>query len=109
VLRALSRESETGAALVAELQAAKGLHAGFDDEVAALLSLLHEVAGDQAPARMLTERLALALQAAVLLRAGSPVAEAFCRSRIDGEHGLAMGTLPFRVDFAALIARALPQ
>jgi putative acyl-CoA dehydrogenase len=109
VLRALSRESETGAALVAELQAAKGLHAGFDDEVAALLPLLHEAAGDQAPARMLTERLALALQAAVLLRAGSPVAEAFCRSRIDGEHGLAMGTLPVRVDFAALIARALPQ
>ena len=109
VLRALSRESETGAALVAELQAAKGLHAGFDDEVAALLPLLHEAADDQAAARMLTERLALALQAAVLLRAGSPVAEAFCRSRIDGEHGLAMGTLPVRVDFAALIARALPQ
>ena len=109
VLRALSREPETGAALLAELGTAKGLHAGFDDEVAALQPLLRETAGDQASARMLTERLALALRAAVLLRAGSPIAEAFCRSRIDGAHGLAMGTLPGDLDFTALVDRALPR
>jgi putative acyl-CoA dehydrogenase len=108
VLRALSREPETGAALLAELQGAKGLHAGFDEELDALQLLLHDAADDQASARMLTERLALALQAAVLLRAGSPMAEAFCRSRIDGEHGLAMGTLPVDIDFASCLERALP-
>jgi putative acyl-CoA dehydrogenase len=109
VLRALSREPETGVALLAELQAAKGLHDGFDEDVAALQPLLHEVADDQASARMLSERLALALQAAVLLRAESPAAEAFCRSRIGGAHGLAMGTLPGDLDFAALVDRALPR
>jgi putative acyl-CoA dehydrogenase len=108
VLRALSREPETGAAVLAELQTAKGLHAGFDEDVAALQPLLHEATGDPASARMLTERLALALQAAVLLRAGSPIAEAFCRSRIDGAHGLAMGTLPADIDSVARIGRALP-
>ena len=59
-----------------------------------------------AVATLLVERLALALQASVLLRAGSPVAEAFCRSRLGGQHGLAFGTLPADVNFGALMARA---
>jgi len=109
VLRALSREPETGEALFAELDAAAGLHAGLDGEVAALRVLARDAGDDQAGARMLVERLALALQASVLLRAGSPVAAPFCRSRIDGAHGLAMGTLPAGIDFDALIWRALPE
>lgn len=52
--------------------------------------------------------MALLLQAGVLLRTGSPVAEPFCRSRLGGAHGLAMGTLPAETDFAPLIGRALP-
>lgn len=108
VLRALQREPETGAALSGELDAATGLHAGLDAEVALLRVLSRDAGDDPAGARMLVERLALALQAGILLRAGSPVAEAFCRSRIDGAHGLAMGTLPGDIDFAATVGRALP-
>ncbi len=108
VLRAMSREPETVRVLFAELDSVAGGHAGLDEEVASLRVLAREARDDQANARMLVERLALALQAAVLLRAGGPVAEAFCRSRIDGAHGLAMGTLPAGIDFAALIERALP-
>ena len=44
----------------------------------------------------------------LLLGAASPVAEAFCRSRLAGDHGLAFGTLAADVDFGAAIARALP-
>ena len=59
-------------------------------------------------ARQLVERIALVLQGAALHAAGSPVAGAFVRSRLDGAHGLAMGTLPPGIDFAAVMERALP-
>jgi putative acyl-CoA dehydrogenase len=108
VLRALSREPDTGAALLAELEGARGMHAAMD---AAIDSLRKALAGDnagEAGARLLVERLALALQAAALLRAGNPMAAAFCRSRLGGGHGLAFGTLPADERFDALIERALP-
>ena len=76
---------------------------------AELRAPLEERAGvDPAHARYFIERLALALQGAILLRAGSPVADAFCRSWLGGEHGLAMGTLPAGLPLAALINRLLP-
>ena len=106
VLRALSREPECVAALQAELASAMGRDARFDAGVEGLPALL-DVASPTT-ARTLVERLALLLQAAVLLRAGSPVAGAFTGSRLGGEHGLVFGTLPAQVDFAAVMARALP-
>ena len=106
VLRALSREPATAAALRDAIDAARGQHPAMDAAAAGLPDLLANAT--EAGARRLVERLALALQAAVLLRAGSPAAEAFCRSRLAGDHGGAMGTLPAGVDHAALVARALP-
>ena len=52
--------------------------------------------------------MALALQATVLLKAASPVADVFCNSRLAGEHGRAFGTLRPSHVFDALIERALP-
>jgi putative acyl-CoA dehydrogenase len=113
VLRALRREADAGAALLAELEAARGAHPALDVAIASLRQTLARFAGAnaeagdaEAGARLFVERLALALQAGVLLRAGSPMAEAFCRSRLGGEHGQALGTLPADIDFAAAIARA---
>src|SRR5262249_12137489 len=61
-------------------------------------------------ARRIVERLALALQAALLIRSGaSAVADAFCAARLTGDHGLAFGTLPAGVEVGALIARAPPR
>ena len=108
VLRALEREPETGAALLSELDAAAGLHAALDGEVASLRHAMQGVREAEGGARFLVERMALALQAAVLLRADSPVADAFCRSRLSGQHGLAFGTLPATVDHATIILRAAP-
>ena len=106
VLRALQREPESGAALLAELDAARGANAAFD---AALATLRHALqAPEESGARFLVERLALALQAALLLRMDSPVAEAFCESRLAGAHGLVFGTLPPGGPFDSWIARALP-
>src|SRR5690606_34717738 len=107
VLRALAREPGTVDALQAELEAASGADAGYD----AMLPNLRGALGDagEAGARLLVERLALALQAGVLLRAGSPLAGAFCRSRLGGSHGLAFGTLPAEGGFADILARAWLQ
>lgn len=108
VLRALSREPETGAALLAEFGTAEGRDAGFDLTVAELRVQLASQSADEFGARMLVERLALALQAAVLLNSGSPAAALFVASRLQGRHGLAFGTLPVGQGIDELISRALP-
>lgn len=107
VLRALSREPQVLPALEAELEGAAGRDADYDVALQALRAVL-AATPSEAQARAVTERLALLLQAAVLLGAGSPVAQAFTRSRLGGQHGLAFGTLADGVDCQALIARSLP-
>ena len=66
-------------------------------------------AGDtQVLARRIVERLALGLQASLLVRhAPAAVTDAFCAARIGGEGGRAYGTLPSGVDAAAIVDRAL--
>jgi putative acyl-CoA dehydrogenase len=108
VLRALARDRETGAALLAELEAVRGREASFDAYAEKLRRDLLAGSADEFGARWLVERLALALQAAVLLGCASPAAALFVRSRLGGEQGLAFGTLSASDDADALIARALP-
>jgi len=61
-------------------------------------------------ARGLVERMALALQASLLVRYGDPaVADAFCASRLQGDSGLAFGTLPAGTDFRRIIERHSPE
>jgi len=107
VLRALSREPQVLHALDAELNAVAGADAIYD---AALRALRAQLAAtpEQAQARRITERLALLLQAVVLLRAQSPNTSAFIRSRLGAEHGMAFGTLPADIDVATVLGRALP-
>lgn len=109
VLRALSREPEAGEAALAELTPVRGRHPALDAAAEALRTSLTGGAVAEAGARMLVERLALALQAATLVRADSPVADLFCASRLGGEHGLAFGTLtPGAEAFEAVLQRAAP-
>ncbi|WP_313247220.1 isovaleryl-CoA dehydrogenase [Stenotrophomonas rhizophila] len=107
VLRALSREPQVVPVLDAELDGVAGRDGSFDAAFQALRSALAASPGE-AQARRITEQLALLLQAAVLLRANSPIASAFVRTRLGGEHGMAFGTLPADLDTAAMLARALP-
>ena len=109
VLRALAREPATGKALLAELAGAAGMDERLDAEIERLEGLFADSRPvPEAGARQLTERIALALQASVLLRAGSPAAAEFCRSRLGDGRGLAFGTLSPGTDFDALMDRALP-
>ena len=63
----------------------------------------------EARARSVVERMALALQGSLLVRYGDPaVADAFCASRLEGDAGLAFGTLPAGADFGRIIERHSP-
>ncbi|AXQ30073.1 isovaleryl-CoA dehydrogenase [Solimonas sp. K1W22B-7] len=107
VLRALSKEPETREAFFGELLAAKGGHADLDREIGWLEQAFEDRTTLELRSRMIVERMALALQASVLLRAGNnEVADSFCRSRLGGEHGLAFGTLSAGTPLAGLLHRA---
>jgi putative acyl-CoA dehydrogenase len=108
LLRALSREPRTLESLVSLLQGSRGRDARYDHYIAKLLKDLHGGGVGEASARILTERIALAAQAAILLEGGaSVVAEAFIDSRIVSGAPGAFGVLPAADSHAALIDRVL--
>jgi putative acyl-CoA dehydrogenase len=107
VLRAIGRQPEAVDAYRAEVSAAAGADARLDAAAREVEKDLEDT--DESRARRSAERLALVLQGALLVRYGHPaVADAFCASRLGGDHGGAYGTLPDGVDTGAVIARATP-
>lgn len=88
VLRAFAREPGTVETVLAELRAGASLDADVEREVKAIeVVLARPDAAIERVARGWVERLAIALQASVLLRFGNPLtAEAFCRLRLPGAH-----------------------
>jgi putative acyl-CoA dehydrogenase len=105
VLRAMAKEPESVEAFFAEVALAD------DARVTAYVADLQKDLGeaDEVSARRLVERLALALQASLLVRhAPAYVSDAFCASRLGGDWGLAFGTLPRGLDLRAIIDRAAP-
>ena len=109
VLRALSREPETRQAYFEELHSARGLNADFDREAAALARAFDDHATLELRARHVAERMALLLQAAILLRGGdASVAQTFCTTRLAGAQGLVFGTLPADAPLNVLLDRASP-
>ena len=113
VLRALTRESASLAALGKELALARGYDAALDAAVDDCEAAGAAALAPDAPwaARRVVERLAVTLQAALLVRhSPGPVADAFVASRVRGEHGATFGTLGPEVGAGAvdlLLGRAL--
>jgi len=110
VLRVLTRQPASREAYFTELDHARGGHALLDAEIARLQVM---TAGDpvalEGQSRLLAERMALALQAAILVRSGNTdIADIFCESRLGMQHGLAFGTLPAHAPVARLLDRVLP-
>jgi putative acyl-CoA dehydrogenase len=109
VLRAMTREPECVPALLAELRAARGAdrrHDAADVELEGWLARPGEL---EPAARRLVERLALALQASLLLRAApAPVADAFCATRLGDDGGKGFGALAPGFDTGFIIERASP-
>ncbi|WP_257452052.1 isovaleryl-CoA dehydrogenase [Archangium lipolyticum] len=110
MLRAVTREPASRDALFGEILAARGGHPALDAEAARLAREFDDLSTLESRSRFIVERLALALQASLLIRAGnSQVADTFCESRLAGAHGQTFGTLPAHVPMHALIHRAFEE
>jgi len=106
VLRALAKEPETQSAFFTELTEAKGANAHLDRETGFLLKAFDDRSTLELRARRVVERMTLALQASILVRAGnSAVADSFCASRLGDDHGACFGTLPPTAAIDTLITR----
>jgi putative acyl-CoA dehydrogenase len=106
VLRALAKSPETFEAFFAEVGEAAGSDRRFDAFVAATRDEFAHPEDIEPRARRIVERMAKALQASLLLRfSPAAVADAYVASRLDGDGGLALGTLPAGTDFAAIVER----
>jgi putative acyl-CoA dehydrogenase len=89
-----------------EIRLARGSDRRFDGFTKVLERDLSEPVGE-VEARLLAERLALALQASLLIRHSVPaVADVFCGTRLSDQGGRAYGTLPPSTDFRAILNRA---
>jgi putative acyl-CoA dehydrogenase len=105
VLRTIATNRGSLDAFFAEVSEAAG-DARLDPYASRVRADLAEVTEIEARARDLVERMALALQASLLLRfSDRAVAEAFCSSRLGGDSGMNFGTLPSGTDFARIIER----
>ncbi|MFO1217302.1 MAG: isovaleryl-CoA dehydrogenase [Burkholderiaceae bacterium] len=110
VLRAMHKTPAVIGAFFAELDKARGSHALLDRWVAALRNEFTDHAEMEYRARDVVDRMALAMQAALLVQhAPAGVADAFCASRLEGTGQRLFGTLPRGVDCAAIIERATPR
>jgi putative acyl-CoA dehydrogenase len=113
VLRAISREPASLAAVAKDASLARGHSRVLDRAIDEIEPLAGLVTRDAAAwnARRIVERLALTLQAALLVQhSPAVVADGFIDSRLDGDHGVVFGTLgASRAACAdAILDRALP-
>jgi putative acyl-CoA dehydrogenase len=108
VLRAFAREPRTRDALDVLLTGSRGRDARYDQFVDELLVELGDPADGETRARYLTQKIALAVQAAILLGHGpDSSARAFLASRVSRGAPAAFGTLHGGMDSGAMIERIL--
>jgi putative acyl-CoA dehydrogenase len=111
MLRAFGKTRDALEIVRQEWVLAKGSNASLDKYAKSLeadiLQSQNEIVESQA--RRLTEKLALCVSAALLVRtAPSYVADAFCGSRLDHDWGSTFGTLNAGVHFKEIIERGSP-
>ena len=108
-LRALQKEPETLDIFFKEAAKAKGADRRFDLFLAQLQHDFADISDFEYRARNLVDRMALTMQASLLLRhSDKAVADAFCASRLQSGGGMNYGNLPSGTDPAAIIKRATP-
>ena len=106
VLRAVGRSAESLAAVRAELDLARGADRRLDAAMGRLAADLADPADLPLRARRIAGLLALCLQGSLLVRfAPDAVADAFCATRLDGDWGVVLGTLPAGTQVRGLVDR----
>jgi putative acyl-CoA dehydrogenase len=110
LLRAMARQPESVQAFLAEVDIASGADIRLDAAVKRLHEQLADLDDIVVRARRVAESMALCLQGSLLVRfAPAYVADAFCASRLDGDWGHTLGTLPAAADCLAIVERAAPS
>ena len=122
VIRALAKDPASAKAFLAYLESGRGRIGAYDSAFERLAAELTEaeqvmatgeagaMARLQASGRVLVERMALLLQAAVLLdHAPADVAESFVLARISDDRGREYGALPDGVAVDLLVGRAVGE
>lgn len=110
VLRAMQRSSEALDAYFAEVEKARGGHPILDQHIDDLKGDMRDTSDFEERARNIVDRLAVGLQASILVQHGSTaVSDAFCVSRIASRGVHQYGALPASADMDAIIARASPR
>nr|WP_228151180.1 isovaleryl-CoA dehydrogenase [Tamilnaduibacter salinus] len=108
-LRALQKSPDSLDAFFTEAAQARGADPRFDRFLARLQDDFADTSDVQFRARNLVDRLALTMQASLLLRhAPAAVSDAFCAGRLEGNDGLNIGNLPAGIDARAIIDRSTP-
>ena len=109
VLRAMAKTPEALEAFWAEVDLAGGADGRLDAFVQSTKAEFQDFATIEFRARRVVEHMALALQGSLLVRSSpAAVADAFCASRLGGDHGRSYGTLPPGVDVRTIIDRHTP-
>jgi putative acyl-CoA dehydrogenase len=110
VLRAMQKDPSTVEALHQEITAATGVNSIFDSFVRSLISTKSMGTDAEFGARWFVEKIALALQAAALIRSGNQeIADLFCSARLTDNLGLVFGTLRSNTGVALLLERSRPR
>ena len=110
VLRGMVRSPGSVDAFFDEVEQASRVDRRLGSFVAGLKYELQDLDDIEYRARRIVESMAIALQASLLVRHGDhAVADAFCATRLEGDRGRALGTLPRGVDFEHIIERHRPH
>ena len=110
VLRAMQKTPSVVGAFFAEIARARGANATLDRYTITLQKEFGDLGDLEYRARDVVDRMALALQAALLVQhAPASVADAFCASRLGASGHHNYGALPRGIDCAGIIARATPR
>ena len=110
VLRAMKKTPAVVDVFFHEISQAKGAHRSFDHFIGALQKDLNNLDDLEYRARNIVDRLALAIQASLLIRNGNNmISDAFCASRLEYNGALNYGTLPQGINCKKIIERARPK
>lgn len=107
VLRAAARSPQSVPAFLDEVRLAEGGDRRLDRTVDRLEAELRRPEEHEARARRIVEKMAVALQASLLIRfSPQAVADAFCATRLTDDGGAVYGSLPAGLDQRAIVERA---
>jgi len=109
VIRAIGKAPQTLDVFISELDSSSGVNPIYDKYLTDLKNKLSQIGTTPNQARRFTENLAVAMQAAQLIKSGNHfVADAFCQSRLSNNPGLLFGNLPDGIDYKSIITRFIP-